>query len=97
MAYNFANYFQKQDNVISWFAFIPQEHSFNKQKQYEFIHNLIEIFENRFLSKKISVSKIKISKEESKIMNFWFNHHFYCIKFWWLQNKYNLLNFVCII
>ena len=72
MAYNIANYFQKQDNVISGFAFIPQEHSFNKQKQYEFIHNLIEIFENRFLSKKISVSKIKISKEESKIMNFWF-------------------------
>jgi hypothetical protein len=70
LAYNIANFFQKENNVISGFVFIPQEQSFNKQKQYEFIHNLIDIFEKRFLSKKISVNKIKISKEESKIMNF---------------------------
>jgi hypothetical protein len=70
LAYNIANYFQKEDNVISGFVFIPQEQSFNIQKQYEFIHNLIELFKNRFLIKKISINKIKITQEEFKIMNF---------------------------
>ena len=59
LAYNIANYFHKKDNVISGFVFIPQEQSFNKQNQYEFIHNLIEKFENIFLRTKIHVNKIK--------------------------------------